>query len=80
MIELIWSPDPTWAGAQHAIIGEYELIAYAIPRDRVGPPLIGWEIFAGYRSLNLVAKGSTDNLDAAKAAAEQAWRELQRAR
>jgi len=75
MITRIWSAHSTCAGAHHPIISENE-----IPHDRVVPLRVGTEDVAGYRSLNCVTKSSTDNLDAAKVAAEEAWRELQRAR
>jgi hypothetical protein len=71
----IWSTHSTSAGAHHPIIGANE-----IPHDRVVPSFVGTENFAGYRPLDCGTKGSTDNRYAAKAAAEEARRELQRAR
>jgi hypothetical protein len=63
--------------AEHAFVDQVELIALVIAADRFGPPTIGWEIFGGREYLTLLAIGNAPTFEAAKAACERAWREME---
>ena len=83
------SPDPSplhwvddsayWSAnrAQHAIVGDYELIAYDIPPTGDAAAKIGWEIYTGPNQSQLLRTQEATDFNAAKAAAEQAGRVLQ---
>jgi hypothetical protein len=76
---LLWKPDPGRSSAnraEHAVVGAYELMAYDLPADSMGPRLIGWEIFTGPKYDKQVAIGETATFNEAKEAAEAAWRKL----
>jgi hypothetical protein len=76
-----WRPDPEFASAnraEHAIIGGFELIAYDLPETRKGEPrIVGWELFTGPDLHDLIDKGDAETFEAAKAAAEAAFRARQ---
>jgi hypothetical protein len=72
-----WKPDPEFGSAnraEHAILGDYELVAFDLPSTLSGVPhIIGWELFTGPDPHKLVDKGDAPTFEAAKAAAEAAY-------
>lgn len=71
-----WEPEPEfWSAnrAERARIGTYELVAFDLSPDQLGHRTIGWELFAGPKLQDLVAKGDADSFKAAQAAAEAAY-------
>jgi hypothetical protein len=71
-----WKPDPEFGSAnraEHAVIGDYELVAFDLPSTLPGVPLIGWELFTGPDLRELVDKGDAPTFEAAKSAAEAAY-------
>ena len=63
--------------AEHAKVGDYELLVFDLPADRAGgPAVIGWELFGPPRRQELIAHGEAHTFDAAKAAAERAFDKL----
>jgi hypothetical protein len=78
-VEPYWVPDPEWPTAnraEHAIVGEYELVAYDLPDNGVAPRLIGWEIFTGPKFMTPVASDVAESFEAAKQEAAGFWRDL----
>ncbi len=72
-----WQPDPEFLNAdraEHAIIGGFELIAYDLPETPWSPRTLGWELFTGPDLHDLVDQGNAETFEAAKAAAEAAYR------
>jgi hypothetical protein len=73
-----WKPDPEFGSAEraeHALIGGYELVAFDIPATPTGEPrIIGWELFGGPDLFSLVEEGDAGSFEAAKSAAEAAYR------
>jgi len=79
MNEVTWQKDPEFIGAndaEHAMVGDYELLVFDLPADRSGPAVIGWELFGPPRHQELMDHGEARTLDAAKAAAERAFGKL----
>jgi hypothetical protein len=77
MAEIHWKPEPEfWSAtrAEHARVGAYELVAFDLPPHRGEPRIIGWELFTGPDLNDLVAKGDAATFEAAKVAAEAAYR------
>jgi hypothetical protein len=73
---MIWEKDPEFIRAnraEHARVGDYELVAFDLPADRAGPAVIGWEVFGPPRRQRLLARGDSKTFDDAKAAAEIAF-------
>ena len=62
------SGSPSANRAEHAVIGDYELLAFDLPSTLPGVPLIGWELFTGPDLRELVDKGDAPTFEAAKAA------------
>ena len=52
--------------AEHAKVGDYELLVFDLPADRAGRAIIG----------ELIAQGEAQTFDDAKAAAERAFDKL----
>jgi hypothetical protein len=68
-VAITWTPDPCFTSAEHAFVGERELIAFDIPPRRDIGREIGWMVFAG----NVIAAGGASaDLEEAKRAAEAA--------
>ena len=67
----MWSAEQ----AEHALVAGYELTAFVIAADpaKGWEREIGWEVHGGPKLLDLVAKGSADSFDDAKAQAVAAW-------
>ncbi len=61
---------------EHALVGDYELVAFDIQPDPERPRITGWEVYTGPKLLKMVAKGRTESLEEAKVAAEAAWRKV----
>jgi hypothetical protein len=79
MSEVTWQRDPEFIGAnhaEHAMVGDYELLVFDLPADRAGPAVIGWELFGPPRHQELIAHGEAQTFEDAKAAAENAFDEL----
>ena len=79
MSEVTWQRDPEFSRAnraEHALVGDYELIAFDLPATLAGPAVIGWELFGPPRHQELIAHGEAQTFDAAKAAAERAFDKL----
>jgi hypothetical protein len=77
--EVTWQTDSEFIGAnhaEHAIIGDYELLVFDLPVDRAGPAVIGWELFGPPRHQELIDHGDEQTFDDAKAAAERAFAKL----
>src|SRR6516225_4450908 len=77
--EVPWQIDPEFIGAnhaEHAMVGDYELLVFDLPADRAGPAVIGWELFGPPRHQELIAQGEARTFGAAKAAAERAFDRL----
>ena len=66
---ITWTPDPSFTSAEHAFVGERELIAFDIPPRRDIGREIGWMVFAGNV---MVTGGASASLEEAKRAAEAA--------
>jgi hypothetical protein len=66
---ITWTPDPSFTYAEHAFVGERELIAFDIPPRRDIGQEIGWMVFAGNV---MVTGGASASLEEAKRAAEAA--------
>ena len=62
--------------AEHAMVGDYELLVFDLPADRAGRAIIGWELFGPPCHQELIAQGEPRTFDAAKAAAERAFGKL----
>ena len=62
--------------AEHAMVGDYELLVFDLPADRAGRGIIGWELFGPPRHQELIAQGEAQTFDDAKAAAERAFDKL----
>jgi hypothetical protein len=46
--EVTWQTDSEFIGAnhaEHAMVGDYELLVFDLPADCAGPAVIGWELF-----------------------------------
>ena len=74
-----WQKDPEFIGAihaEHAIVGDYELLVFDLPADRAGPAVIGWELFGPPRHQELIDHGEERTFEDAKAAAERAFDKL----
>jgi hypothetical protein len=72
MSEVTWQRDPEFIGAnraEHAKVGDYELLVFDLPADRAGAAVIGWELFGPPRHPELIDHGEAQTFDAAKAAA-----------
>jgi len=44
MSEVTWQEEPEFIGAnraEHAMVGDYELLVFDLPADRAGPAVIG---------------------------------------
>jgi hypothetical protein len=79
MSEVIWQDEPEFVGpnhAEHAMVGDYELLVFDLPADRAGRAVIGWELFGPPRDQELIAQGEAQTFDDAKAAAERAFDKL----
>ena len=77
--EVTWQTDSEFMGAnhaEHAMVGDYELLVFDLPVDRAGPAVIGWELFGPPLHQELMDHGEARTLDAAKAAAERACDKL----
>src|SRR5215510_9069509 len=73
--EVTWQTDSEFIGAnhaEHAMVGDYELLVFDLPADPAGRAVVGWELFGPPRHQELIAQGEAQTLDAAKAAAERA--------
>jgi len=66
---ITWTPDPSFISAQHALVGEHELIAFDVPARRDMGREIGWMVFT---ENIMVAGGASASLEEAKRAAEVA--------
>ena len=78
--EVTWQTDSEFIGAnhaEHAMVGDYELLVFDLPADCAGPAVIGWELFGPPRHQELIAQGEAQTFDAAKAAAEHAFDKLE---
>jgi hypothetical protein len=76
MSEVTWQTDSEFIGAnraEHATVGDYELLVFDLPADRAGAAVIGWELFGPPRRQELIAQGQAQTFDDAKAAAERAF-------
>ena len=79
MNEVPWQIDPEFIGAhyaEHAMVGDYELLVFDLPANRADPAVIGWELFGPPRHQKLIAHGEAQTFVAAKAAAERAFGRL----
>jgi hypothetical protein len=79
MSEVTWQTDPEFIGAnhaEHAMVGDYELLVFDLPADRTGPAVIGWELFGPPGHQELIDHGEVETFDDAKAAAEAAFAKL----
>jgi hypothetical protein len=79
MSEVTWQTDPEFIGAnhaEHAMVGDYELLVFDLPADRAGPAFIGWELFGPPRHQELIDQGDEQTFEDAKAAAERAFAKL----
>ena len=79
MSEVTWQRDPEFTRAnraEHALVGDYELIAFDLPATLAGAAVIGWELFGPPRHQELIARGEAETFGDAKAAAEAAFDEL----
>jgi hypothetical protein len=77
--EVTWETDSEFIGAnhaEHAMVGDYELLVFDLPADRAGPAVIGWELFGPPRHQELIDHGEAQTFDDAKAAAERAFDKL----
>ena len=77
--EVTWQTDSEFMGAnhaEHAMVGDYELLVFDLPADRAGRAIIGWELFGPPRHQELIAQGEAQTFEDAKAAAENAFDEL----
>jgi hypothetical protein len=77
--EVTWQTDSEFMGAnhaEHAIVGDYELLVFDLPADCSGAAVIGWELFGPPRHQELIAQGEAQTFEAAKAAAERAFDRL----
>jgi hypothetical protein len=81
---LLLAPAPRWTRlgemwsaeqAEHALVAGYELTAFVIAADpaKGWAREIGWELHGGPKLLDLIAKGSADSFDDAKARGVAAW-------
>jgi hypothetical protein len=70
MIE--WRHDPSSAyRTEQAIVGDFKLVAFAIPPDDARPKrIIMWEVFGPPGWRKFLAAGEAESFEAAKAAAE----------
>src|SRR6516162_7937793 len=60
MSEVTWQRDPEFSRAnraEHALVGDYELIAFDLPATLAGPAVIGWELFGPPRHQELIDHG-----------------------
>jgi hypothetical protein len=79
MSEVTWQKDPEFIGAihaEHAIVGDYELLVFDLPADGAGTAVIGWELFGPPRHQELIDRGEAQTFEDAKAAAERAFAKL----
>jgi hypothetical protein len=77
--EVTWQTDSEFMGAnhaEHAMVGDYELLVFDLPADRAGRAIIGWELFGPPRHQELIAQGEAQTFDDAKAATERAFDKL----
>ena len=77
--EVTWQTDSEFIGAnhaEHAMVGDYELLVFDLPADRAGRAIIGWELFGPPRHQELIAHGEAWTFGEAKAAAESAFDKL----
>jgi hypothetical protein len=77
--EVPWQTDSEFIGAihaEHAIVGDYELMVFDLPADPAGPAVIGWELFGPPRHQELIDHGEAQTFEDAKAAAERAFDKL----
>jgi hypothetical protein len=75
MIDWRQTTEPSLSGDQvkHAVVGEFRLVAIDLQADQLGPAEIVWELYGPPDHQTLLETGTADSLDAAKAAAEQAF-------
>ena len=79
MSEVTWQTDSEFIGAnraEHAMVGDYELLVFDLPADRAGAAVIGWELFGPPRREELIDHGEAQTFDDAKAAVERAFDKL----
>jgi hypothetical protein len=80
MIEWQQTIDPSVSGyhAEQALVGEFRLAVFDQPSDRFGPAKVIWGILGPPEPRVVLARGIAADVDAAKAAAEQALAALQK--
>ena len=62
--------------AEHAMVGDYELLVFDLPADPAGRAVVGWELFGPPRHQELIAHGEAQTFEDAEAAAERALDKL----
>ena len=79
MSEVTWQRDPEFSRAnraEHALVGDYELIAFDLPATLAGPAVIGWELFGPPRHQELIAHGEAQTFGEAKGSRDRLRRTL----
>ena len=60
-----WQKDPEFViHAEHAIVGDYELMVFDLPADPAGPAVIGWELFGPPKGCEPGHRRRPENLQA----------------
>jgi hypothetical protein len=80
MSDVQWLPDREfWSAtrAEHAFVGNFELIAFDLPAMTLSPHEIGFEVFGPPDHRTLMATGAAATFEEAKSAAEAALRSVQ---